>query len=723
MKQANMKRAAASVFTMAVLAFALGFFHANASPPQTPPPPTERDMETITALTIQVFSRFHYDSKRLDDAASEEIFKEFLQRLDPVVLFFRQSDVDQLKKDAENLRFKLASGKSDFAFQAYEILRKRLAEYEEFAAAMLSKDVDLTKNEEFVFDRSKAVWPKNDKEQHDLWARKIKNDIILAKLGDMAMAAAEKEAKAKKESGEGETPHAGESTAVTDASTTLPRKTPEQRILWRIHQLRKYYDMLEPIEVLEIYLTTIASMFDPHSAYMSPPSAKRFDSGISLSLNGIGAILTNEDGYTKVVEIVVGGPAEKDGRLKPGDRIIAVQQENADPVDVVDMPLDKVVDQIRGPRHTKVTLTILEAEKGSRALPVQITLTRDKIQIKEAEARGSVHEITSLDGSTHKLGVIVLPSFYMDFDAAHRGEPDFKSSSNDVKKILQDFKKEEVSGVVLDLRSNGGGSLREAVLLTGLFIPSGPVVQVRDHSKTESQNDEDNGEIVYGGPLIVLVNRLSASASEIFAAAMKDYRRGVIVGDLQTHGKGTVQVVSELDRYLPFHFGKRSPAGTIKLTNAKFYRVNGESTQIKGVASDIVLPSFSDNLDLGESKLQHALPWDTVKPVEYTKFTGKASFDSSQVANLREKSGGRVAENKHFQRLLSDIGEYQKLKNRKTVSLNFEERKREYLQEKQIREEQEKIFELDKNERKQKDIYLEESLQILCDMISLMHRV
>ena len=477
-------------------------------------------------------------------------------------------------------------------------------------------------------------------------------------------------------------------------------------------------------DVLEGYLSSFAGVFDPHSTYMSPQTDEDFTIAISLSLVGIGAVLSIEDGYTKVNEVIPGGPADLDGRLKAGDRIIAVQQKGKDAVDVINMPLNKVVEMIRGEMGTEVTLTILEGSKGLQANPKKITIIRDKVQLKESEASGKIHEIEQKNGDKKKIGVIVLPSFYFDFEAYRRKDPDAKSSSGDVVRILEDFKKQGIDGLIIDLRSNGGGSLLEAINLSGLFIPEGPMVQVRDRKGIHVEKDQDDGKIYYGGPMIVMTNLFSASASEIFAAAMKDYGRSVIVGERKTHGKGTVQTVSGIDRFLPFFTARSFKGGTVKLTNAKFYRINGESTQLKGVVPDIIFPSFTDALEnVGEDKLDYALQWDSISPQKYIRFAGADRLERILPA-LKKQSEIRVKKNPYFQSLRQNIAEFQRIQKKKSVSLNLEKRWKEYLAEKQIQDEQDKIMEKQlspygNKDEKDPEIYLSETLQIMGDMIEL----
>jgi carboxyl-terminal processing protease len=468
---------------------------------------------------------------------------------------------------------------------------------------------------------------------------------------------------------------------------------------------------------------------------MAPNSAEDFNISMKLSLVGIGAVLSSENGYTKIEKIIPGGPAEAEGSLAPGDRIVAVAQEGGEPVDVMDMRLSKVVNLIRGPKGSKVALTVLKGSKGLDALPVQIVIKRDTVMLKESEAKGDIKEFKDASGRTVKIGVITLPSFYMDFDAASKGVADYKSSTRDVAKLLAFFKKQGVDGVVMDLRSNGGGSLFEAISLTGLFIKSGPVVQVRSVSGVDVKEDDDDGAIAYEGPLAVMVNRLSASATEIFAAAIKDYNRGIIIGDSKTHGKGTVQTVLELNDFLAF-IGQKFPAGDVKFTNAKFYRINGSSTQLKGVTPDIVFPSFTDSMELGEERLEHALPWDRINPARYKVVDERIP---GLLNLLRERSDARVAASKDFKALSSEISQFARLREKKTISLNFEKRWNEYLVEKKLQDEQSKLMRLGdddldipsssakdaKDAAKKKedaDLYLKETLNIMADFVAIMDK-
>jgi carboxyl-terminal processing protease len=495
----------------------------------------------------------------------------------------------------------------------------------------------------------------------------------------------------------------------------------------RINNNLKYLKENAAIDVLELYLTALANIYDPHSGYMSPRTVDDFNIQMRLSLVGIGATLTMEDGYTKIINIVPGGPADLDGRLKPEDRIVAVAQEDGETVDVIDMPLSKVVNMIRGKKDTTVKLTVMKGDKGIHAIPEIIAIRRNTVKLIDQEAKGEIRKAKMEDGTEKKIGVLTLPSFYFDFEGASKGKEDFKNSTNDVKKILTDFNKEKIDGLLLDLRSNGGGSLFEAISLTGLFIKRGPVVQVRNQNgSVEVKNDPDRN-ICYDGPMVVLVNRLSASAAEIFAGAIQDYGRGIIIGDSHTHGKGTVQTIFDLDTFLR-HYGNKSPSGSVKITTAKFYRINGESTQNKGIRPDIIFPSFTDAMEIGEEYLEHSLPWDTINPVKYEAF----SDTSKSIPVLNEKSKKRRLSENEFKILSTNIERFRKMRENKTITLNEEKRWDLYKEEKKISEQQYSLMKLeeppldenasgkDKSKKSEKDIFLEESSKILRDYIALL---
>ena len=695
----------------------------------------DRKMGLIASLVVQLLAKEHYTKPKMDAAFSGEVFDEYLRFLDPTHIFFLQEDIDGFSKSKDELARKAAAGDVQFAFDVFNTRSLRLAEYRDFARDFLSGPIQYDPNETYHIDREDAPWPKNAEEQHEIWAKRIKNELIVARMSDRAAEEESKEAatepeKEKTEDGASKDDGTDKAADGKKDETPLPAApllSPEQRVQKRVDQLCTTVAGMDPIDVLEGYLTSFSNVCDPHSAYMSPATGEDFDIHISLNLSGIGAVLSSEDGYTKVVEVVQNGPADKEGTLRENDRIIGVAQEGGETVDVMDMPLSKVVTLIRGKEGSRVTLTILPARKGAQAAPEKVTITRGNVPMNESHAQGHVIEAKTADGQTKKIGVIELPSFYIDFAAVRRGDEDYNSSGHDVLKILNEFSDRKIDGLIVDLRSNGGGSLTEAIDLSGFFIPEGPVVQVKDKASTSIMRDNDHGQVAYGGPMLVLVNRYSASATEIFSAALKDYHRALVVGDPHTHGKGSVQVVTDLDNYMLYIASDRFKAGQIKLTNAKFYRINGESTQIKGVEADIPLPGFSETEETGERALRHALPYDTIRPVRYQIYDGKYAVTPDLISELKAKSEARVAEDPLFKRLLADIALYEDIRNNKDVALDFDKRWAEYEREKAIQKEQDKIYKSERmggssSSKKNKkddepDAYLDESVNIMLDMI------
>ncbi len=689
----------------------------------------DRKMGLIASLVVQLLAKEHFTRRQMDAAFSGEVFDEYLRFLDPTHIFFLQEDIDGFAKAKDELARKAAAGDVQFAFDVFNMRSIRLAEYRDFARDFLSKPIQYDPDETYHVDREEAPWPKNVAEQHEIWAKRIKNELIVARMSDKAAEEEAKEAEEEKEKEKkGETKDDGAKEEKKDETpvSSVPLLTPEQRVRKRVDQLCTTVAGMDPIDVLEGYLTAFANVCDPHSTYMSPATGEDFDIHISLNLSGIGAVLSSEDGYTKVVEVVQNGPADKEGSLRENDRIIGVAQEGGETVDVMDMPLSKVVTLIRGKEGSRVTLTVLPARKGAQAAPEKITITRGNVPMNESRAQGRVVEAKAADGQTRKIGVIELPSFYIDFNAVRRGDEDYNSSGHDVLKILNEFSDQKIDGLIVDLRSNGGGSLTEAVDLSGFFIPEGPIVQVKDKASTSVLRDNDRGQIAYGGPMLVLVNRYSASATEIFSAALKDYHRAVVVGDPHTHGKGSVQVVTDLNNYMLYIASERFDAGQLKLTNAKFYRINGESTQIKGVEADIPLPGFSETEETGERALRHALPYDTIRPARYAVYDGKYAVTPELISDLRKKSEARIAEDPLFKRLAADIALYEDIRKNKDVALDFDKRWAEYEREKAIQKEQDKIYKSERmgssSSKKNKkdndpDPYLDESVNIMLDMI------
>lgn len=654
----------------------------------------------IARLITAILAGENYAHPDPDDLPAQ-FFREYLKALDPNHLYFIKKDVNDLKDQSGDLYASVCKGDTAFAFVAYNKLVEKAKLREEYAKNFVKKGVDFKNDDDYIFDRSKVDWAGSEAELDLVWEKKLKNDILTFKM--MYKISSDTDRKDNKDK--------------PKISTQL---TAEERTLKRLKTYRLYLEENEAIDVLEIFLSTLARLYDPHSSYMSPRSEDDFNTQMQLSFVGIGALLSPEDGYIKVEKILPGGPAEKSGVLKATDRIIAVGEEGTVPIDVIDMPINKVVDKIRGEKGSKVYLTILDGALGTTAVPKIVSIKRDTVELKGSEASSEIREIKNpKDGKNLKLGIITLPSFYLDFLGANRGDENYRSSTRDVKKILEQFNTKKVDGVVFDLRSNGGGSLKEAVDLTGLFIDHGPIVQTKDSRGNIRVEKDEGGGALYKGPLIVLVNRLSASATEIFAGAIQDYKRGIVVGDKNTHGKGTVQTVVDLSNLLS-RFNLDLNGGAIKLTNAKFYRVSGSSTQNKGVISDIQFKSLLDYMDIGEDSLEHAMPWDSVDSVKYDTMDKEIS---SVLSILRQNSKTRLEHNPGFKNLDVAIDLYQKIKNKKSVSLNEKKRWTDYQDEMKILDKQKELSDsvltaiLNTDTGTKKDIYLDESVNILADYI------
>jgi len=570
----------------------------------------------ISLYVGKVLSQWHYRQAPLDDAISEKFLKNYIDSLDYNHLIFLQADVDEFEKlYGKGLDDALLKGDIKPAHKIFFRYLDRLGERNQLVNRLLKEKYDFTTEETILANRHKAEFPKDDAEAEALWRGRVKYELLSARMG--------------KETEE-------------DAI---------KRIAKRYDRLKKTMDEFDSEEILQTYLDSVAHVYDPHSDYMGPTEAQEFDiKHISLTLSGIGATLQWDDGYTKIVSMVPGGPAAVSKQLKPNDRIVAVAQGHGDPVDVVEMRLNKVVQMIRGKRGTTVTLTVIPADSTDGTARKTFSIIRDEIKLKDSFAKGRIYDHPGADGKMQRWGFIDLPQFY-DNCAEH------------VEQILNRMKKEKVDGVVLDLRHNGGGILEESVNLVGLFINKGPVVQVRDSNKETKVYKDTDSKIAWDGPLVCLVGRLSASASEITAAALQDYGRALIVGDQSTHGKGTVQQVLDLSRLI------RDPMpdpGKIKVTVSKFYRVAGSTTQKQGVTPDLILPSVYDYLEIGESSLDNALEADSIPAATYERVGSVKSY----LPTLEKNSKARVAQSKDFAYLLEDIAEVKKHQEDKSVSLN-----------------------------------------------------
>lgn len=581
------------------------------------------------ALTVgRLMRRDHLTKHPLDDEISRRGLDLFLKSLDGMKLYFNQSDIDEFNQRRNDLDNMVAAGDVSFAYTVFNRLLKRVDEKVALAEELLKSELDFTADEVLVADPDKLTYAATPAEAKERWTKRLKYDILVLKAD-----------KSNKE----------------DVKQRLRRRY--QSFAKRMHQT-------DSNELLEMFLTSVTSAFDPHSTYMAPDSSDDFEIVMGLQLEGIGAQLRLNDGHTVIEKLIPGGAADKGGQLKEGDRVISVGQgEEGDVVDVADMKLRDVVKLIRGRAGTVVRLVVLTAAGGD---PKVIKITRAKIELKDQEARGQIFEEgRKSDGAAFKLGVISLPSFYMGMRAAREGE-DYKSCSRDVRRILDDFNRKGVDAVVLDLRKNGGGALTEAVAVTGLFIEQGPVLQVKDPEGRVQQLDDTDRGIAWKGPVVVMISKFSASASEILAGAIQDYHRGLVVGDSATHGKGTVQTMMDLGQQM-FRIANPPPLGSLKLTVQQFYRPNGDSTQQRGVLSDIVLPSKTDHMDVSEGDLEYPVPFDKIPAIDFRRFD---SVTPNMVTTLKEKSTERIGQSADFAKLLKDIQRYEVQKAKKEVPLN-----------------------------------------------------
>jgi carboxyl-terminal processing protease len=586
-------------------------------------------------LSARFLTRFHYDAKPLDDVMSAKVYKAYFDMLDSEKVFFTQADMARF--EPLKLRLDDAIWNKDLSgpFAVFNLYVQRAIDRMNYARGLLKQGFDLTRDESYAYDRKDAAWPADQAALDDLWRKRTKNDWLRLKLAGKA-----------------------------DADI---RKTLDKRYAGYIDRVRQ----LDGEDAFQTFMNAYAETTDPHTDYLGPRAAQNFDIAMKLSLEGIGAVLQARDEYTQIREIVPGGPADKSGKIKVGDRIVAIGQGTDGPmVDVIGWRLDDVVDKIRGKKDTTVRLEILPADVGLDGKHELVTVVRKKVSIEEQAAKKKVIEIKDGD-ATRKIGIIDLPTFYSDFGARREGDKNFKSATRDVARLLGELKTDGVQGVVIDLRNNGGGSLAEANELTGLFIDQGPVVQVRDaRGQVEVQGDDESG-LAWSGPMAVLVNRGSASASEIFAAAIQDYGRGLIVGE-PTFGKGTVQNLVDLDRFAQGN-GEKPQYGELKMTIAEFFRIDGGSTQLKGVTPDIEFPKNGDEKDFGESTYDNALPWTQIQPAPYAKVADLAAY----LPQLKTRHDARVAKSPAWRLMLDELAQYRKMRAQTTISLNLAARQAE----------------------------------------------
>lgn len=620
------KHVLAAVAASSLVVFS-GVFAKQATAPTTYTElaPTKAQSRTASSV-VDMLDAMHYEHRTLDANLSSQVFDRYFKDLDGQRAYFLASDVQGFEIYRKTFGNDLKKGNMRPAFLIYNRYQQRATERFSFVLNELGKGIDkldFNANETLEVDREKSPWLTTRAELDDLWRKRLKAAALGLRL-------------------------AGKSN--DDIQKTLTKRYKSQ--LNNIYRTRTD-------DPFQVFMNSFTETYDPHTEYFSPRTEENFNINMSLSLEGIGAVLQNSDDYTKVVRLVPAGPADKGGQLKTGDRIVAVAQGQQEFVDVIGWRIDEVVDLIRGPKGTTVRLQVIPATAVDENQTRVISIVRNTVKLEDQAAQKKILNVKQGE-DTLRIGVIKLPAFYADFQGMQSGDPNYRSTTRDVKKLINELKAEKINGLILDLRNNGGGSLSEANALVGLFIGTGPTVQVKNaNGKVEVLGDPDPS-VIYAGPVAVMINRLSASAAEIFAGAIQDYGRGIVVGST-TFGKGTVQSLRDLEY------------GQLKLTEAKFYRISGASTQHRGVNADILFPNVFDETEIGESALQNAMPWDTIPSARYIPYQ---DF-SKRLPDLRKASETRQAADPDFRFLNETIAMARELKKQKTVSLNEEKRRQE----------------------------------------------
>ncbi|MEQ8530948.1 MAG: carboxy terminal-processing peptidase [Imperialibacter sp.] len=635
----------------------------------------------ITRLLLQN----HYRKTPLNDSLSNVIFNNYITNLDNNRMYFVASDIEYFKRYKDYFDNYLLTGNIDVPFQMFRLYQERALDRISKVNKILETEPDFNSDEMFTPDREKEPWAKSFDELDELWRKTIKYQALGLKL---------------------------EGKEWKDIKTTLASRYA------RYHKMIEQYNSED---AFQMFMNSFTEAFDPHTNYFSPITSENFQIDMAQSLEGIGARLTQQMDNTQVYEVIPGGPAYKSKQIYKDDKIVAVAQgDKEDFVDVIGWRLDDVVQLIRGPKGTVVRLKIVPHDAPDGSLPVELRLVRDKVKLEEETASKKIVPYTE-GGTTYKLGVITLPSFYFDWEGAQKGEKDYKSATRDVKRLLAELEADGVDGVMMDLRFNGGGSLQEAINLSGLFISKGPVVQVKNADGSIDVGTDKDSEIAYNGPLAILVNRFSASASEIFAGAIQDYKRGIVIGE-NSFGKGTVQQLVDLDQFLPQETAK---LGQVKLTLSKYYRVNGSSTQHLGVKPDIEFPSAYDADSFGESSQPSALPWDQIRS---SSFTPVNKIDSKLIEQLTRIYSLDLQNNAEFKELQYDIEEAKKARSKNEISLNYTIRKaeiddvraaRESIRDLSTQINDSEVKEAGTDRKEPKDVYLDESLKLLANLIKI----
>ncbi|MEL7024781.1 MAG: carboxy terminal-processing peptidase [Pseudomonadota bacterium] len=678
-------RASHRVIVLVIACLSSSAVFANETPIE-PIAPTAQH-HRISSLVTRFIEKSHYTRMEVDDALSGQVLDMYIEALDGNKLYFLDSDIARFQKYRNRIDNMVVGASLDPVFEIFRVYQTRARERWNYATTTLEQDQDFTIDESFAFDREELDWAGNKIELDEIWRKRVKNDML--------------------------------NLLLTDSSEEDSR----EKLRKRYARQSKRVDQVNSDDVFEIFMNAFARTLDPHSSYLSPRNSEEYRIQMSLSYFGIGASLQLDDEFVKVMNVIPGGPADIDGTLATADRIVGVGEgSDGEMVDVIGWRLDDVVQLIRGPRDTVVRLQILPGGAMPGDAMNILEITRGQVKLEEQAAKHEIIEVPR-DDRTLRIGVIEVPSFYRDYQAQQAGDRDFKSTTRDVQRILEELKTENVDGVVMDLRGNGGGHLTEATMLSGLFIDQGPVVQLRySHSKVEVLKDPVRS-VAYDGPLAVLVDRFSASASEIFAGAIQDYERGVVLGQ-QTFGKGSVQNLYNLDQFVPRSEG--DGLGQLTLTIGKYYRVTGDSTQNRGVLPDITLPSLIDVDEFGESTRPRALPWDQIQS---TRFSARRPLDD-QIELLTAALETRAANDPDHSFLLDDFEAISSNRNREAVSLNLETRKaeREAFQAARLARENERRFanslepleDLEALEAAETpDIVLNEAADVVADMIEM----
>ncbi len=655
-------------------------------------------------LSAEILSKYHYKPIKLNDISSNKIFDNYLKSLDAEHIFFTQEDIDKFTFARTRLDNALLEEDLSIPFNIFNLYRERVTQRIQYAKSLLKKPFNFEVKEQYQYVRENVPWEKSTEDLNELWRKRVKNDWLRLKV------------------------------AGKDDKNIVETLT--KRYDNSLASLNK----IKSDDVFQSFMNAYAMAIDPHTNYFGVRAAEDFNISMRLSLVGIGAVLQDKDEYTVIRELVTGGPAATSGKLKVGDRIVGVAQGDGVPfVEVIGWRLDDTVDLIRGAEGSTVVLDVLPADAGLDGLHKRVVLVRKKINLEQQAAKKSVIEVKDA-GITRRIGVISLPVFYQDFAARQKGDKNFKSATRDVTRLVDELKKEQVDSLLIDLRDNGGGSLDEAIELTGLFIDQGPVLQERDVDGNIKVDNDINPGVIWNGPMGVLINRASASASEIFAAAIQDYGRGIILGEL-SYGKGTVQSIVNLDRVSK---SDSAQYGEVKLTVAQFFRINGGTTQLRGVQPDISLPSMNDVINFGESSYENALPWTSIKPANFAVLNDLKPI----IPKLTTQHENRISRNLEFQFLRQDIDELNNQRKKTSITLNEAERRKEraMLEAKMIEREKSNLankspikalnlqddglqanernlkneLESEKENKNESDILLKEAAYILGDVVNLL---